>query len=143
MLMLLHYFLKTVVFSLLFALMVPVFQASADDKEHVMSILTTWAGGFGRNLHGGPYLLSEEHRAVLFPRAASSSVVSLEKSTPILDVIRANLAELVNVDRIDLDLNSTVPGKEDEVAAFNVGSDSTTFRMDTASASSDLSLIHI
>ena len=75
--------------------MVLVFQAPEEDREHAKAVLITWAGGFGRNSHGGPYLLSEEHCAVLFPKAASWSVVPLDKANPILENIRVNINEFI------------------------------------------------
>ena len=100
----------------------------------MLGVLTNWVAGFRKSSHGRPYLLSEEHRVVLFPRAASSSVVSLEKAAPVLEAIRANLDELIGVDRIDL--VPMVQGREDEVGGAPIDSGSTTFRADPASAAS-------
>ena len=74
-------------------------------KEDARASLYTWVGGFSRSSSGKPYLLTEAHRAALFPGAPPTAVVSPEKADPILLRVRDNLAELqVGVEGIDLSL---------------------------------------
>ena len=124
---------------LLFVLIVLVFQAPEEDRSHAKEVLATWASGFRKNSHGGPYLLSEEHRAVLFPKAASWSVAPLEKAHPIMEKIRASIKESLGLGGINLDPSPEEQGRNDEVSEPMVHSGSTTFRPLDSSASSDQS----
>ena len=98
-----------------------LFQTPEDKAELARQRLCSWASGFGRNSKGKPYLLTEDLRQALFPKAPSAAVVPPEKAAPVLANIRANLQDLEDVGSINIDIEPMEVGKASQVG------DSTTF----------------
>ena len=106
-------------------------QSSQESKELARRSFRTCAGGFGRSSTGKPYLLTDDLRTTLFPKAPNTAVVAEDKAAPIIASVRSNIQGLdTGLRHIDLSLEQM---EDISGEGYQVGGqpsvDSTTFRV--------------
>ena len=85
------------------------FELSQVERESAKASLVEWVKGFGKSCKGKPYLLAESSRAILFPKAYASSVVSPLDAADVFQEIRYNMDQVVaSLGHVDLTLEEMV-----------------------------------